>query len=60
MEQISKAINKILLDRMDLIKVSKFDNAEKIVITRDYLLKDIFKKYGISRPMMKMLDDEFS
>ena len=50
-------INKILLDRMDLIKVAKFDNKEKNIITRDYLLPDIYSKYAI-QPDQVIFDEE--
>lgn len=41
-------INKILLDRMELIEVDNFKMDEKRVIVKDYLLPKLYKTYNIS------------
>ena len=41
-------VNPILKDRMHQIKMDKFSSDEKVIISRDYLLPELYKEYGIS------------
>ena len=42
-------INPILKDRMNLIKVDGFNEEEKMIITKDYLLPSVMKEFSISK-----------
>ena len=41
-------VNPILKDRMHQIKMDNFSSDEKVIISRDYLLPELYKEYGIS------------
>ena len=41
-------VNPILKDRMHQIKMDKFSSDEKVIISRDYLLPELYKEYNIS------------
>ena len=49
-------VNKILLDRMELIKVDGFTLKEKRIIARDYTLPRLFKDYNVD-PNSIIFDD---
>ena len=50
-------INPILKDRMNLIKVDGFNEEEKMVITKDYLLPSVMKEFSISKEEIIFSDD---
>lgn len=53
---ISK-VNKILLDRMELINVNGFDLKEKIEIAKNYLLPDLLNNFNIQDDKIIFNDD---
>lgn len=53
-------IDKILLDRMELIDVSAYDTSDKIKIVKDYMLKEITTGVGIDNESIKIADDDIS
>lgn len=50
-------INKILLDRMELIEVDNFTMKDKHIIVKDYLLPKLFKNYNIPNDKIILPDD---
>jgi ATP-dependent Lon protease len=50
-------INPILRDRMIIIKVDKYKLADKIELSKNYLIKDIYKSYNISENDI-LIDDK--
>lgn len=50
-------INKILLDRMELIHVNGFDLKEKLNIAKNYLLPELFNNYNIQDNQIIFNDD---
>ena len=50
-------INKILLDRMELILVEGFNNKEKMIICKNYILPELYKSYNIDTNRIIFDDD---
>jgi endopeptidase La len=50
-------IDRILLDRIHRIKFDSLSEDEKVIITRNYLLPEIFKKTGLHEKMIECNDD---
>lgn len=51
-------VDKILLDRMELIDVSAYNMDDKIKIVKEYLLDEITKGVGIDEKCISIKDDE--
>ena len=52
-----KLINPILRDRMIVINVKGYNNQEKIVLARDYLIPEILKQYNMKKGDIIFSDD---
>jgi len=52
-----KLINPILRDRMIVINVKGYNNQEKIVLARDYLIPEILKQYNMKKGDIIFNDD---
>ena len=50
-------VNPILKDRMHQIKMDKFSSEEKVIISRDYLLPELYKEYDISNSEIIFTDE---
>ena len=50
-------IDRILLDRIHRIQFDSLSEDEKVIITRNYLLPEIFKKTGLHEEMIECSDD---
>ena len=50
-------IDRILLDRIHRIKFDSLSEDEKVIITRNYLLPEIFKKTGLHEEMIECSDE---
>ena len=50
-------VNKILLDRMEVIYVNGFSLEEKLIISKNFLLPDLFKNYNIKSNDILFNDD---
>jgi len=53
-------VNPILLDRMELIYVNGFTPAEKLTITRDYLLPELLDTYCLQRTDVMFTDENLT
>jgi ATP-dependent Lon protease len=52
-----KLINPILRDRMIVINVKGYNNQEKIVLSRDYIIPEILKQYNLKKGDIIFRDD---
>lgn len=52
-----KDINRVLLDRMELIQVNKFTRQEKKVICTDYMIPELLANYGIDPANINFSND---
>jgi endopeptidase La len=52
-----KKIEKILLDRMEIIKVGAYTLEDKINITKNFLMKELITDIGIKKPEISITDD---
>lgn len=50
-------VNPILKDRMHQIKMDKFSSDEKVIISQDYLLPELYKEYDISNSEIIFTDE---
>lgn len=50
-------INPILLDRMTIIRVNGYDNADKLTIARKHLLPSILEQHGIQEGRINFTDE---
>lgn len=50
-------VSPILLDRLNIIRISSPSTKEKVVIARDYMLKDICKNVGISKDELEITEN---
>ena len=52
-----KKINKILLDRLITIKTDGFETKDKLIIAKDYLLKEIYTNLNIKESDISITDE---
>lgn len=50
-------VSPILLDRLNIIRIASPTTKEKVVIARDYMLKDICKNVGISKDEIEITEN---
>jgi ATP-dependent Lon protease len=50
-------VSPILLDRLNIIRIASPSTKEKVVIARDYMIKDICKNVGISKDEVEITEN---
>lgn len=55
-----KKVEKILLDRMEIIKVGAYTLEDKVNISKNFLMKELITDIGITKPEITITDDSIS